>query len=61
MVQNILRGSKLNGSEPELVTVYCDSKASIAYTKYAKYHSKSKHIGTKYNFIKDIIVRKNGE
>ena len=40
------------------VTVYCDSQAAIAYTKDSKYHSKSKHIETKYNFVRDIISKK---
>ena len=41
------------------VTIYCDSQAAIAYTKNAKYHSKSKHIETKYNFVRDIVTKRN--
>ena len=40
------------------VTVYCDSQAAIAYTKDSKYHNKSKHIETKYNFVRDIVSTK---
>ena len=29
-----------------------DSQAAIAYTKDPKYHGKTKHIDTKYNFVK---------
>ena len=40
------------------VTIYCDSQAAIAYTKDPKYHGKAKHIDTKYNFVRDIIEKK---
>ena len=40
------------------VTLYCDNQAAIAYTKDPKYHNKSKHIETKYNFVKDIVAQK---
>ncbi|XP_069150850.1 secreted RxLR effector protein 161-like [Solanum lycopersicum] len=37
--------------------LYCDSQAVTAYTKDLEYHTKTKHIDIKYNFVKDI----NGE
>ncbi|OIT26191.1 retrovirus-related pol polyprotein from transposon tnt 1-94, partial [Nicotiana attenuata] len=37
------------------MTLYCDSQAAIAYTKDPKYHSKTKHIDIKYNFVRDIV------
>ena len=40
------------------VTLYCDNQAAIAYTKDPRYHSKSKHIETKYNFVRDIVAQK---
>ena len=43
---------------PQPVTIYCDSQAAISFTKDAKYHIKSKHIETKYNFVRDIVVKK---
>ena len=45
-----------NVADPVLVN--CDSQAAIAYTKDPKYHCKTKHIDTKYNFVKDIVARK---
>ena len=39
--------------------VNCDSQAAIAYTKDPKYHGKTKHIDTKYNFVKDMVARKD--
>ena len=40
-------------------TVYSDSQATIAYVKDSKYQEKTKHIDTKNNFIRDIIVQKD--
>ena len=37
------------------VTIFCDNQAAIAYTKDPKYHSKTKHIDIKFNFIRDIV------
>ena len=39
--------------------VNCDSQVAIAYTKDPKYHGKTKHIDTKYNFVKDMVARKD--
>lgn len=33
-------------------TVYCDSQAAIASTKDPKYHSKTKQIDIKFNYIR---------
>lgn len=38
--------------------LYYDSQAAIAYTKDPKYHSKTKHIDIKYNFVRDIVANK---
>ena len=40
-----------------LVTINCDSQAAIAFTKDPKYHSHTKHIDVKYNFVRDIIAQ----
>ena len=40
------------------VTLYCDNQVAIDYTKDPRYHSKSKHIETKYNFVRDIVAQK---
>lgn len=41
-----------------VVTIHYDNQAAIAYTKDPKYHDKTKQIDTKYNFVRDIIKKK---
>ena len=41
----------------EAVKMYCDSMAALAYAKDPKYHSKSKHIQTRYNYIRLAITQ----
>jgi len=38
--------------------LYCDSSATIVYSKDPKYHGKTKHIDTRYHFVRHMIVRK---
>ena len=42
----------------ESVVISCDSQAAIAYIKDPKFHVKTKHIDIKYNFVKDMVARK---
>ena len=39
--------------------LYCESQVAITYTKDTMYHSKTKHIDIKYNFVRDVVA--NGE
>ena len=41
----------------EVVKMYCDSLAALAHAKDPKYHSKSKHIQTRYNYIRLAITQ----
>ena len=41
----------------EAVKMYCDSLAAFAHAKDPKYHSKSKHIQTRYNYIRFAITQ----
>ena len=41
------------------VLIYCDSQAAIAYTKDPKFHVKTKHIDIEYNYVKDMVARKD--
>ena len=48
--------NKVDTIEPVLVN--CDSPTTIAYTKDPKFHAKTKHKDIKYNFMKDMVARK---
>ena len=41
----------------EAVKMYCDSMAALAHAEDPKYHSKSKHIQTCYNYIHLAITQ----
>ena len=40
------------------VTICCDSMAAMVYNKDLKYHRKTKHISSKYNFVIDVLKEK---
>ncbi|KAL0298983.1 UNVERIFIED_CONTAM: Copia protein [Sesamum radiatum] len=41
----------------DAVVIYCDNTAAIAYAKDPKYHGRTKHIDTRYHFIRDSIAQ----
>ena len=47
----------IRGDCVEPITVHCDNQAATAFTKDPKYHSRTKHIDTKNNYIRDIISK----
>ena len=49
----------VNANSANLVLVKSDSQAMIAYIKDPKYHYKTKHINTKYNFVENMVARKD--
>ena len=40
----------------EPIVIYSDSQSSIAYTKDSKFHNRTKYIGIKYHFFKDLVA-----
>lgn len=40
------------------VVIHCDSMAALAYVNDPKYHGKSKHIETRYHYIRDIVAQR---
>ncbi|KAL0404447.1 UNVERIFIED_CONTAM: hypothetical protein Sradi_2085500 [Sesamum radiatum] len=41
----------------DVVVIYCDNTATVAYAKDPKYHGRTKHIDTIYHFIRDSIAQ----
>jgi hypothetical protein len=44
-------------NETDSVLIHNDSQATISYKKDLNYHSKIKHTDTKYNFVRDMMVK----
>ena len=42
----------------DTMVVYCDNSSVINISKNPVHHSKTKHIETKYHFIRDLVKRK---
>nr|GEX15469.1 putative zinc finger, CCHC-type [Tanacetum cinerariifolium] len=51
--------SKLTHSEEEKVTIRVDNKSAIALMKNPVFHERSKHIDTKYHFIRECVERED--
>ena len=56
-LRRFFRNLGIRGDCVESITVHCDNQAVIAFTKDPKYHSRTKHIDTKNNYIRDIIAK----
>nr|GEY68249.1 ribonuclease H-like domain, reverse transcriptase, RNA-dependent DNA polymerase [Tanacetum cinerariifolium] len=51
--------SKLTHSEEDKVTIRVDNKSAIALIKNLVFHGRSKHIDTKYHFIRECVERED--
>lgn len=40
------------------ITIHCNYQAIITSTKDLKYHTRTKHIDTKYNYVRVIIAKR---
>lgn len=49
--------SEITGSNPKPVTIYIDNKSAIALMKNPVFHGRSKHIDTRYHFIRECVER----
>lgn len=56
-MRRILKDLMHNQEEP--ITIYCDNKSTIALSKNHVFHKKTKHIDTRYHFIRELV--NNGE
>ncbi|GJT41272.1 ribonuclease H-like domain, reverse transcriptase, RNA-dependent DNA polymerase [Tanacetum coccineum] len=51
--------SKLTHSQEEKVTIQVDNKSAIALMKNPVFHERSKHIDTKYHFIRECVEKED--
>nr|GEW92076.1 ribonuclease H-like domain, reverse transcriptase, RNA-dependent DNA polymerase [Tanacetum cinerariifolium] len=51
--------SKLTHSQEENITIQVDNKSAIALMKNPVFHGRSKHIDTKYHFIRECVERED--
>nr|GFA19152.1 zinc finger, CCHC-type [Tanacetum cinerariifolium] len=49
--------SRLTHSDKEKITILVDNKSAIALMKNPVFHGRSKHIDTKYHFIRECVER----
>ncbi|KAI3783908.1 hypothetical protein L1987_42998 [Smallanthus sonchifolius] len=47
--------SAITGWKEKKITIMVDNKSAIALTKYPVFHGRSKHIDTRYHFIRECI------
>lgn len=46
---------KLAGLKPKMVKLFVDNKSALALMKNPVFHGRSKHIDTKYHFIRECV------
>nr|GEX49759.1 ribonuclease H-like domain, reverse transcriptase, RNA-dependent DNA polymerase [Tanacetum cinerariifolium] len=51
--------SKITDSNEEKITIYVDNKSAILQMKNPVFHERSKHIDTKYHFIRECIEKED--
>ncbi|KAL0281833.1 UNVERIFIED_CONTAM: Retrovirus-related Pol polyprotein from transposon TNT 1-94 [Sesamum angustifolium] len=56
-LRRFLKSLRIFANVDDAVVIYCDNTAAIAYAKDPKYHGRTKHIDTRYHFIRDSIVQ----
>lgn len=56
-LRRFLQSLRITAHVDDAVTVYCDNTAALAYAKDPKYHGRTKHIDTRYHFIRDSIAQ----
>nr|GFC87274.1 ribonuclease H-like domain, reverse transcriptase, RNA-dependent DNA polymerase [Tanacetum cinerariifolium] len=51
--------SKLTHTQEEKITIQVDNKSAIELIKNLVFHGRSKHIDTKYHFIRECVERED--
>ena len=55
-MQRILRDLSQNQQEP--ITIFCDNSSAIAFSKNHVFHKRTKHIETRFHFIRELVNNK---
>ena len=50
--------SEVTGAEQKPVTLYVDNKSAIALMTNAVFHGRSKHIDTRFHFIRECVEKR---
>ncbi|KAL0421930.1 UNVERIFIED_CONTAM: Retrovirus-related Pol polyprotein from transposon TNT 1-94 [Sesamum latifolium] len=56
-LKRFLKSLRISAHINDAVVIYCDNTATIAYAMDPKYHGRTKHINTRYHFIRDSIAQ----
>ncbi|KAL0461125.1 UNVERIFIED_CONTAM: Retrovirus-related Pol polyprotein from transposon TNT 1-94 [Sesamum latifolium] len=56
-LRRFLKSLRISMHINDVVVIYCDNTTTIAYAKDPKYHGRTKHIDTRYHFIRDSIAQ----
>lgn len=51
----------LKQEQNHVTSIYCDNRSTIAITKKPMFHNRTKHIDTKYHFIRDYVAKQDIE
>ena len=57
-LKRFLQHLEIDSVSVNLVKIYYDSTAALAYAKDPKYHGKTKHIQIRYHFVRDMVANK---
>ncbi|KAK4394468.1 Retrovirus-related Pol polyprotein from transposon TNT 1-94 [Sesamum angolense] len=56
-LRRFLKSLCISAHVDDAAVIYCDNTATIAYAKDPKYHGRTKHIDSRYHFIRDSIAQ----
>ena len=43
------------GHKQQKISVYCDSQSALHITRNPAFHSRTKHIGVQYHFVREVV------
>jgi len=45
------------GHKQQQIVVYCDSQSALHILKNLAFHSRTKHIGIRYHFVREVVEK----